>query len=113
MNTSMTCLCGTTHTFAANEFLAQCTGCSLLLWRTEEPGDAPAAAVDALYGAEAPALSDVAAVEHHAARVGDRTVPQFFVGFKHLHAKQQVIRAQAAGDELERVGHFLEAALGG
>lgn len=69
MNTSMTCLCGTTHTFAANEFLAQCTGCSLLLWRTEEPGDAPAAAVDALYGAEAPALSDVAAVEHHAARV--------------------------------------------
>ena len=47
MNTSMTCLCGTTHTFAANEFLAQCTGCSLLLWRTEEPGDAPAAAVDA------------------------------------------------------------------
>lgn len=33
---TMTCICGTTHTFAESEFMGDCAKCGLVLWRTGE-----------------------------------------------------------------------------
>lgn len=58
MNTTLTCICGTSNAFGANQFAATCAGCGVLLVR-EEP--------ESLYGAEPAVFTDVRTVAAHAA----------------------------------------------
>lgn len=64
---TMTCICGTVHTFAEGEFMGDCAKCGLVLWRTGETVER--FEIDPLYASGRPVVSSLAQIEKTTARI--------------------------------------------